>query len=292
MKAGLLPWDGLGALVAAAAVGCAGYVGFTVAEVVRVATTEDVGVVAVADPPRPVTHPTRPAPAEAPASTPSASPSVGPLAAVAAERPARRADRPAAAAPSGRPAKGAAPPASRSAGRKVAPRAEPVTRKQELEIERALRADRQLAAMLRATPQSSVWFGGASWVLPVADYHLTARFGAAGRLWSSTHTGLDFAAPTGTPVRAATAGTVTFAGSAGAYGNKIEITHPDGTETWYAHLSRFDVRVGSQVGTGALIGAVGATGNVTGSHLHFEVRPGGDSPVDPEAALREHGVRP
>lgn len=158
-------------------------------------------------------------------------------------------------------------------------------------MKHAIRADRQLAAMLRATPQTTLWFGGATWMAPVVDYHLTARFGESGSLWSSTHTGLDFAAPTGTPVRAATAGTVTFVGWAGAYGNKIEITHPDGSETWYAHLSRTDVRVGSQVGTGALIGAVGATGNVTGSHLHFEVRPGGDSPIDPEIALRQHGVR-
>jgi murein DD-endopeptidase MepM/ murein hydrolase activator NlpD len=153
-------------------------------------------------------------------------------------------------------------------------------------------ADRQLAAMLRATPQTTLWFGGAAWMTPVVDYHLTARFGQSGSLWASTHTGLDFAAPTGTPVRAATAGTVTSVGWAGAYGNKIEITHPDGSETWYAHLSRTDVRVGSQVGTGALIGAVGATGNVTGSHLHFEVRPGGNSPIDPELALRLHGVKP
>ncbi|HEY0951039.1 peptidoglycan DD-metalloendopeptidase family protein, partial [Nocardioides sp.] len=168
--------------------------------------------------------------------------------------------------------------------------------RQQREIERALRADRQLAAMLRTTsPATSPvmqWFGGAPWTLPVGAYHLTARFGQSGSLWSSTHTGLDFAAPTGTPVRAATAGTVTSVGWAGAYGNKIEITHPDGTETWYAHLSRTAVRVGSQVSTGAVIGAVGATGNVTGAHLHFEVRLADGSAVDPDATLRQHGLRP
>ncbi|WP_296604562.1 M23 family metallopeptidase, partial [Nocardioides sp.] len=81
-------------------------------------------------------------------------------------------------------------------------------------------------------------------------------------------------------------------GWAGAYGNKIEITHPDGTETWYCHLSRTDVQVGAQVATGAVIGAVGATGNVTGPHLHFEVRSDGGSALDPETVLQQHGVRP
>jgi murein DD-endopeptidase MepM/ murein hydrolase activator NlpD len=149
--------------------------------------------------------------------------------------------------------------------------------------------------MLRTVaPTSPVqqWFGGAPWTTPVADYHLTAHFGETSRLWATIHTGLDFAAPTGTPVRAATAGTVTSVGWAGAYGNKIEITHPDGTETWYAHLSRTDVREGAQVATGAVIGAVGATGNVTGSHLHFEVRSDGGSALDPETVLQEHGIRP
>ncbi len=144
--------------------------------------------------------------------------------------------------------------------------------------------------MLRNMPESTPWFSGATWVVPTTGYHLTARFGESGSHWSSTHTGLDLATSTGTPVRAATAGTVTFAGWDGAYGNKIEITHPDGSETWYAHLSRINVDEGTPVGTGTYIGAVGATGNVTGAHLHFEVRPGGGSPIDPYTALQQHGV--
>jgi murein DD-endopeptidase MepM/ murein hydrolase activator NlpD len=214
--------------------------------------------------------------------------------------PSPQADESAPAEPSARPARHAqsartrpsASPRTTGTTRAAAKPTAATSRRQQAELKHALWADRQLAAMLRATPVTSLWFGGATWTTPVAAYHLTARFGETSSLWATIHTGLDFAAPTGTPVRAATAGTVTFVGWAGAYGNKIEITHPDGTETWYAHLSRTDVRVGSQVGTGAVIGAVGATGNVTGSHLHFEVRPGGDDPVDPAVALQEHGIRP
>ena len=276
----------MGAFLVAAAV--TGYAGITVAQAVSLATADDVAVTAVADPPV-VAAPTR---------TASAADPGGPYPAVAAEttQPARSAGQPT--IPSGAPAKDAdrGPSRASATARKAAPpAAEPSTRptrRERLEVKHALWADRQLAAMLRSTSQTMQWFGGAPWTTPVADYHLTARFGAAGRLWSSTHTGLDFAAPTGTPVRAATAGTVTSVAWAGAYGNKVEITHPDGTETWYAHLSRTDVRVGAQVRAGAVIGAVGATGNVTGPHLHFEVRPGGGSPVDPERALEEHGVHP
>ncbi len=308
-------WVGVGSLLAAAAVG---YAGITLAQVVSLATSDDVAVTAVADPPvaaaystaptapttptTPTTptspaSPAGPVPSEAPAEAPEAQEAVepaGPDPAVVAEAPTpsrlteRPSDRPQP------PSKDADPGVSRA----VAPArelTEPVaerSRKEQLEIKRAKRADRQLTAMLRSTSQTMQWFGGAPWIVPVSGYHLTARFGASGRLWSSTHTGLDFAAPTGTPVRAATAGTVTSVAWAGAYGNKIEITHPDGTETWYAHLSRTDVQVGAQVATGAVIGAVGATGNVTGSHLHFEVRPAGGSPVDPERALEEHGIHP
>lgn len=301
---GLLSWDAMGAILASAAVGCAGYVGFTVAQVVSVATADDPAVAAVAEPTLPTTHAVPPASAAPPTSAaPSTRSPASPYPAVVADAatPSPQADEATAAGPSVRPAHRPQPTRTRPAASPRTPRtaakpvAEPTrqqSRRQQAALKHALWADRQLAAMLRETPVTSLWFGGAGWTTPVAAYHLTARFGETSSLWSSSHTGLDFAAPTGTPVRAATAGTVTFVGWAGAYGNKIEITHPDGSETWYAHLSRTDVRVGSQVGTGAVIGAVGATGNVTGPHLHFEVRPGGDGPVDPEVALQQHGVRP
>lgn len=130
----------------------------------------------------------------------------------------------------------------------------------------------------------------ATWTLPIATYRLSAHYGETGPHWATIHTGQDFSAPTGTPVVAASAGVVTFAGWDGPYGNKLEITHPDGTETWYAHLSRIDVAGGAEVATGQGIGLVGSTGNSTGPHLHFEVHPGGGDHADPAALMAEHGL--
>jgi murein DD-endopeptidase MepM/ murein hydrolase activator NlpD len=98
------------------------------------------------------------------------------------------------------------------------------------------------------------------------------------------HAGLDLAAATGTPVEAAAAGTVTRAEAAGTYGNLVVVRHPDGLETRYAHLSEIAVEVGQQVRAGERLGAVGATGRVTGAHLHFEVRQDGH-PHDPTTYL-------
>lgn len=129
------------------------------------------------------------------------------------------------------------------------------------------------------------------WVLPLDSYRLTATFGEYG-LWSSYHTGLDFAAPPGTPIRAVANGTVSSASFDGAYGNKTVITLEDGTELWFCHQTSFNVSAGDTVRAGEIIGYVGSTGHVTGPHLHLEVRPGGGDPVDPDAALRQHGVTP
>lgn len=133
-----------------------------------------------------------------------------------------------------------------------------------------------------------------AWRLPMApgSYHLTAGFGESSGLWASTHTGLDFAGPTGTPVVAIAQGTIRSAGWAGAYGNRIVLALEDGTEIWYCHLSAFSVNVGESVTGGDQLGLVGATGNVTGPHLHLEVRPGAGDPVDPYAALVAHGITP
>ena len=130
------------------------------------------------------------------------------------------------------------------------------------------------------------------WVLPVAGYQLTARYGESSSLWSTVHTGLDFAAPEGTPLVAVAQGTVTEVGYEGSYGNRTIITLEDGTEVWYCHQAAMSVAVGQSVEPGDTVGSVGATGNVTGAHLHLEVRPGGGDPVDPYAALQEHNVTP
>ncbi|WP_255208958.1 M23 family metallopeptidase [Paraburkholderia youngii] len=96
------------------------------------------------------------------------------------------------------------------------------------------------------------------------------------------HTGVDFAAPKGTPVGAAASGTVQFIGFKAGYGNIIVLSHPRGFTTHYAHLSAFarDLRVGKPVTEGQPLGAVGSTGTATGPHLHFEVREYG-RPIDP-----------
>ena len=129
------------------------------------------------------------------------------------------------------------------------------------------------------------------WHLPVLGYHLTAAFGDYG-LWSSYHTGLDFAADSGTPIYAVANGTITSASYDGSYGNKTVQTLDDGTEIWYCHQTSFAISSGETVHAGELIGYVGSTGNVTGPHLHLEVRPGGGDPVDPYSALVVHGVTP
>lgn len=131
-----------------------------------------------------------------------------------------------------------------------------------------------------------------AWRLPLAGYRLTARFGYSSSLWSTTHTGLDFAAPSGTPVVAVANGVITSASYDGSYGNKIVLQLEDGTEVWYAHLTGFNVGVGESVVGGQQIGTVGSTGNSTGPHLHLEVRPGAGDPVDPYAALLARGLAP
>ena len=129
------------------------------------------------------------------------------------------------------------------------------------------------------------------WIAPVTGYTLSDGFGVAGPHWiSGYHTGQDFAVPYGSTVHAAHTGTVTFAGWGGRYGHVIEITHSGGVETWYAHLSVIGVSVGEDVRTGEAIGATGCSGNCFGTHLHFEVRLGHDTPVDPVVWLRLRGV--
>jgi hypothetical protein len=100
------------------------------------------------------------------------------------------------------------------------------------------------------------------------------------------HPGIDLSAATGTPVGAAAAGRVIFAGyDRSGYGNLVEIAHGSGLVSMYAHLSAFSVGVGQSVATGTRIGRVGSTGEATGPHLHFEVRLRGAA-VDPLLALR------
>lgn len=130
--------------------------------------------------------------------------------------------------------------------------------------------------------------GGGQWIKPVAAKYGT-KFGVAGRMWSSgRHTGLDFPAPTGKAVKAVAGGSVAYARSGGPYGNHIMLNHGGGLSSLYAHLSKIVAESGA-VRQGQLIGRVGATGNVTGPHLHLEARLNG-KPVDPMAYLSGGGA--
>ena len=92
---------------------------------------------------------------------------------------------------------------------------------------------------------------------------------------NKAHMGVDYAAPTGTPVRTIADGVVSFAGWQNGYGNVIEISHSDNKSTLFAHLSRIDVSKGARVAQGDFVGAVGTTGMSTGPHLHFEFKDNG-----------------
>ncbi|MFH8732908.1 MULTISPECIES: M23 family metallopeptidase [unclassified Streptomyces] len=132
-----------------------------------------------------------------------------------------------------------------------------------------------------------------AFVIPVTGSYVSTAYKASSGLWSSgSHTGIDFHAASGTSVHAVGAGTVVEAGWGGAYGNNIVIKMNDGTYTQYGHLSSIGVSVGRTVTPGQQIGLSGATGNVTGPHLHFEARtsPEYGSDIDPVAYLRSHGV--
>ncbi|GKQ37258.1 M23 family metallopeptidase [Streptomyces sp. A012304] len=137
----------------------------------------------------------------------------------------------------------------------------------------------------------------ASWVDPVAKYKLSASFAQSGNMWQSTHSGQDFAVPSGTKVKAAHGGKVVKAGGNGAgdgpaYGNAVVIKHSNGVYSQYAHLSHIDVKVGQIVKTGQRIALSGNTGNSSGPHLHFEIRTTASygSAIDPVKFLRSKGV--
>lgn len=123
---------------------------------------------------------------------------------------------------------------------------------------------------------------------PAPGQRITSGFGPRrdpilGR--SAFHAGMDFRAPTGTPIRAPASGKIVRAGRNGGYGKMVEIDHGNGLKTRFAHLSRIQVRVGDEVSAGQRIGASGNTGRSTGPHLHYEVRKDGQA-VNPMRYLK------
>ena len=115
---------------------------------------------------------------------------------------------------------------------------------------------------------------GVSLIKPITGT-ISSRFGASSSIRSGAHTGLDIASSTGSPIKAAASGTVTFAGWKGSYGNLLVITHSNGVQTYYGHCSKLYVSAGQKVSQGQKVAAVGSTGNSTGPHLHFEIRVNG-----------------
>ena len=113
--------------------------------------------------------------------------------------------------------------------------------------------------------------------VPVKHIEVSSAYGSRG---GSRHVGVDLRMPRGSAIMAADGGTVTKASYSGSYGNIIIINHGNGVVTYYSHCDSMNVSVGSQVTKGQLIGTVGATGNATGNHLHFEVRING-TPFNP-----------
>lgn len=124
-----------------------------------------------------------------------------------------------------------------------------------------------------------------SYIMP-AKGEFTSGYGMR---WGRTHRGIDIAGPIGTPIIAAAAGKVVTAGwSEDGFGNKVEVQHPDGTITLYAHTSRVLTRVGARVRQGQQIAEMGNSGFSTGPHLHFQIHPGGKAAVDPMFFFRNN----
>ncbi|HSD23854.1 MAG TPA: peptidoglycan DD-metalloendopeptidase family protein [Solirubrobacterales bacterium] len=134
----------------------------------------------------------------------------------------------------------------------------------------------QLAANTGALPAGPIRAGSGMFIWPV-NGPVVSGFGMR---WGRMHEGIDIAVPTGTPVRAAAAGTVSIAGSVGGYGNYTCINHGGALSTCYAHQERILVSVGQQVAQAQVIGVSDCTGHCLGPHVHFEVRVNGQA-VDP-----------
>ena len=131
------------------------------------------------------------------------------------------------------------------------------------------------ASAAPATPDVSNIPSGGGGASPVPGAVVGAAFGKTG-IWARYHTGLDFRAGHGTPIRAVKAGVVVFSGNTGSWaGNHVAVRHADGMTTMSSHMSSASVRTGQSVQAGQVIGYVGSTGRAFGAHLHFELYPNG-----------------
>lgn len=142
----------------------------------------------------------------------------------------------------------------------------------------------------RSTPRKKTVSSGPRWVRPMGG----GIDSAYGPRWGRMHKGIDYSAPTGTPIRAVGAGVVIgagYLGSEGGYGKITIIRHVGGIYSAYAHQSRVAVSAGERVKAGEIIGYVGSTGHSTGPHLHFEIRtaPHGGQ-INPVRWMRSKGI--
>ncbi len=146
------------------------------------------------------------------------------------------------------------------------------------EIDSLQQVSAELAAKIRAAQShSTVTRTGSGALAWPVNAPITSPFGWR---WGRMHEGIDLGAAYGTPIGAAAAGTVIYAGWLGGYGNLTVIDHGGGLSTLYGHQSHIGVSVGQHVEQGEIIGNSGSTGHSTGPHLHFEVRVNGQA-VDP-----------
>jgi murein DD-endopeptidase MepM/ murein hydrolase activator NlpD len=189
--------------------------------------------------------------------------------------------------------------------RAIAARAAAANRRQAVESaaddhKAAARGDSGSAGASSSSGSSGGSGGGggtsAGGVAPVTGAVIGTAFGEYGS-WSRYHTGIDFRAGYGTPIRAVKSGVVLYAGNSGDWaGNHVAIKHGDGMTTMSSHMSSVAVRAGQTVRTGQIIGYVGATGRAFGAHLHFELYPAGVKygdvykAIDPQPWLRAIGV--
>lgn len=156
-----------------------------------------------------------------------------------------------------------------------------VAKEKLLDIEITTRRGKKIKRYTSASDKiSTKWKGYFVWPLR-SRIALSSKFGvrrspfSRSRRRTAFHAGIDLRAPRGTPIYASAPGTVTFSGWRSGYGKTVEITHPNGIKTIYAHCTRLLAHSGEAIGTGQLIATVGTTGRATGSHLHFEVRVNG-----------------
>ena len=158
--------------------------------------------------------------------------------------------------------------------------------------QQAQQRNAELAKLAKSAEKQAAKIALNAWGLPVPSYRLTAGFGQSSGLWANTHTGLDFAAPTGTPIHSVTNGTVTSVGYEGSYGNQVIVTTDEGEELWYCHMNQFASVRGRR-------GPHRRPPRVRRVHRQHHrpapaprVPPGAGDPVDPYDALVAHGLHP